>query len=339
MKNKKRIYLLMLLACTILLYRVRIILTPFLFALIIAYLAYPVVNMFEQRGVPRSVSIILVYLIIGIIVAIVVSFLIPLLAKDVDELLKILPQQTEKLEGMGQDVLRSLHKVRIPDTLQEIFALVVKRIQMLLEALATRLADLLVSLVSQILSLIIAPFLAFYMLRDFNSLKPRILPYIPIDYRKDVNYVVEQVNQILHGYIRGQLVMSAIVGLLVSIGLTIIGIKYAFFIGFLAGLFDIIPYFGPVIGFIPASALALIKSPVSVLWVLLVFFVVNQIEASIISPKVLGERVGLHPLAVIFSVLAGGEALGIAGMLVAVPITAIIRMLVLYLVEKLDRGE
>ncbi|NLM26491.1 MAG: AI-2E family transporter [Firmicutes bacterium] len=336
MKNKNWIYLLIILAAVIFLYRVKIILTPFFFALVIAYLAYPIVAKFEARGVPRSVSIILVYFIIGIIVGIAIYFLIPHLANDVEEILQVLPKQTERLEDMGQGVLRGLQSVQVPDSLQEAFDLVVNRIQRLLEGIASRIADLLVTLVSQIISIIIAPFLAFYMLRDFNALKPRILLYIPLRYRKDVNYLVAEINQILNGYVRGQLVMSAIVGLLVAIGLTLLGIRYAFFIGFLAGLFDIIPYFGPAIGFIPAAALALVKSPLSVLWVFLMFFLVNQLEASIISPKVLGERVGLHPLAVIFAVLAGGEVMGIMGMLIAVPITAILRMLILYLVQKLD---
>ena len=110
---------------------------------------------------------------------------------------------------------------------------------------------------------------------------------------------------------------------MIYIGLSILKVRYALFIGFIAGLFDIIPYFGPIIGFIPAAAFALLRSPISVLWVLAIFVLANQLESSIIAPKIIGDRVGLHPLAVIFAVLVGGELLGITGMLVAVPAASI----------------
>ena len=112
----------------------------------------------------------------------------------------------------------------------------------------------------------------------------------------------------------------------------VLGIPYALFIGLLAGLFDIIPYFGPILGFLPAAALALAKSPLTVLWVLLLFIGANQIENGIISPKIIGDRVGLHPLIVIFAVLVGGNLMGILGMLMAIPVAAIVRVVMEYLV-------
>ena len=119
-------------------------------------------------------------------------------------------------------------------------------------------------------------------------------------------------------------------GLVIYLGLTLLQVRYALFIGFIAGLFDIIPYFGPIIGFIPAAAFALLRSPLSVIWVLAIFIGANQLESSIIAPKLIGERVGLHPLAVIFAVLVGGELLGVVGMLVAVPAASIVRVLLQY---------
>jgi predicted PurR-regulated permease PerM len=117
------------------------------------------------------------------------------------------------------------------------------------------------------------------------------------------------------------------VGLFIYGGLALLKIPYALFIGLLAGLFDIIPYFGPVLGFLPAAALALSQSPLTVLWVLLLFIAANQIENSLISPWLIGDRVGLHPLVVIFAVLVGGYLMGILGLLIAVPVAAIGRVL------------
>jgi len=120
------------------------------------------------------------------------------------------------------------------------------------------------------------------------------------------------------------------VGLFTYGGLYLLGIPYALFIGFIAGLFDIIPYFGPVLGFLPAAALALAKSPLTVFWVLVLFVAANQIENAIISPKLIGDRVGLHPLVVIFAVFVGADLMGILGMLLAIPVAAIIRVLLAF---------
>ena len=150
---------------------------------------------------------------------------------------------------------------------------------------------------------------------------------MPARYRGDAQYVLREVNVALNGFFRGQLWICLFVGLFIYGGLALLKIPYALFIGLLAGLFDIIPYFGPVLGFLPAAALALSQSPLTVLWVLLLFIAANQIENSLISPWLIGDRVGLHPLVVIFAVLVGGYLMGILGLLIAVPVAAIGRVL------------
>lgn len=319
------------------LYRVRVILSPFLFAALVAYIAYPLVQVFERRQVPRPMAIILVYLIFAVIVGITVSFLIPQLAAEVAEILETIPDQTEMLAD-GLNLWRSLDNISVPEVLQTGLDLLVGRVQHLLERLAQRIADLLVGLVSQIVSLLIAPILAYYLLRDLEVIKRRSLMLIPKQYRLTVYKFCKETNRVLNGFIRGQLVNALLVGLLIAAGLALLGIKFALFIGFLAGIFNIIPYFGPVIGFIPASLFALAKSPLTVLWVLGLFVLVNQLEANVISPKIIGERVGLHPLAVIFAIFAGGELMGIVGMLIAVPAAAIVRIVFAYVLERVDQA-
>lgn len=319
------------------LYRVRVILSPFLFAALVAYIAYPLVQVFERRQVPRPMAIILVYLIFAVIVGITVSFLIPQLAAEVAEILETIPDQTEMLAD-GLNLWRSLDNISVPEVLQTGLDLLVGRVQHLLERLAQRIADLLVGMVSQIVSLLIAPILAYYLLRDLEVIKRRSLMLIPKQYRLTVYKFCKETNRVLNGFIRGQLVNALLVGLLIAAGLALLGIKFALFIGFLAGIFNIIPYFGPVIGFIPASLFALAKSPLTVLWVLGLFVLVNQLEANVISPKIIGERVGLHPLAVIFAIFAGGELMGIVGMLIAVPAAAIVRIVFAYVLERVDQA-
>ena len=126
-------------------------------------------------------------------------------------------------------------------------------------------------------------------------------------------------------------------GGLVALGLSLLGVRYALFLGLLAaGLFDIIPYFGPILGAIPALVLAfLARDPLTALWTFLMFVAVQQLEGSVFEPKIVGEQVGLHPLTVIFSVLAGGELLGVTGMLLAVPAAATVKVTAGFIGEKL----
>ena len=335
MDTRKWVLTILLSLSLLFLYRVRVILSPFLFAALIAYIAFPLVSVFERREVPRPIAIILVYLLFAVFVGISVSFLIPQLAQEVDELLKTIPDQTEKLAD-GLSLWRSLDQISVPEVLQTGFDLVVGRIQQLVEGVAQRIAGILVGMFSQIISLLIAPILAFYLLRDLEVIKRRTIMSIPKQYQLTVYKLCKEMNRVLNGFIRGQLVNALLVGSLIAIGLAVLGVKYALFIGLLAGVFNIIPYFGPVIGFIPASLFALAKSPISVLWVLVLFIVVNQLEANIISPKIIGERVGLHPLAVIFAIFAGGELMGIIGMLIAVPAAAIVRIVFVYVLKRVD---
>jgi len=337
MDTRKWVLSVLLFLSLLFLYRVRVILSPFLFAALVAYIAYPLVQVFERRQVPRPMAIILVYLIFAVIVGITVSFLIPQLAAEVAEILETIPDQTEMLAD-GLNLWRSLDNISVPEVLQTGLDLLVGRVQHLLERLAQRIADLLVGMVSQIVSLLIAPILAYYLLRDLEVIKRRSLMLIPKQYRLTVYKFCKETNRVLNGFIRGQLVNALLVGLLIAAGLALLGIKFALFIGFLAGIFNIIPYFGPVIGFIPASLFALAKSPLTVLWVLGLFVLVNQLEANVISPKIIGERVGLHPLAVIFAIFAGGELMGIVGMLIAVPAAAIVRIVFAYVLERVDQA-
>ncbi|HKM16785.1 MAG TPA: AI-2E family transporter, partial [Limnochordia bacterium] len=196
MDTRKWLLTILLFLMLLFLYRVRVILSPFLFAALIAYMAYPLVQAFERRQVPRPIAIILVYLLFGVIVGAAVSFLIPQLAKEVDELLKTIPGQTEKLTD-GFNLWRSLDRVSVPEVFQAGVDHLVNRIKQLLEGMAQRIAGILMAMVSQIVSLLIAPFLAFYLLRDLEPIKRRSVMLIPKQYRLSVYKLGKEVNQVL----------------------------------------------------------------------------------------------------------------------------------------------
>ena len=312
------------------LYRVRTVLTPFLFAILIAYILYPVVVAVEKRGASRIVAILVVYAIFGVLVGVTFSVAMPSLLKDLEDIARKLPQQASQLQDLGQDAVGFFRRIQLPATVRDALAIVMQRVQMATEALAGRLMQTVMATFTHVISLIISPVLAFYFLRDHQAMRESALKYIPAHLRGDALYVLQEINHALNGFFRGQILVCLFVGFFIYGGLYLLGIPYALFIGFLAGLFDIIPYFGPVLGFVPAAALGLAKSPITVLWVLLLFVAANQIENAVISPKLIGDRVGLHPLVVILAVFVGGDLMGIIGMLLAIPVAAIIRVILAF---------
>jgi predicted PurR-regulated permease PerM len=185
------------------------------------------------------------------------------------------------------------------------------------------------------IGLAISPILAFYLLHDWHNIKTELLLLLPGRYRGEIILFFNDVDKVLAGIIRGQLTVACIIGFFITMGLYMLHLKFALMIGILAAVFNIIPYFGAIIGAAPAVMLAIIESPWLAGKVILLFFIIQQIEGNIIQPKIIGENIGLHPLTVIFFVFAGGELAGIWGMLLAVPIAAIGKVFSRHLLEVL----
>jgi predicted PurR-regulated permease PerM len=219
---------------------------------------------------------------------------------------------------------------------QDIIAAAIARLQELVTNVATRTLDILFGVLSRALYLVLAPFLAYYLLRDAEVVSRAVLSLIPLHFRDEALGLLSRLNRVGIGFIRGQIIVSAIVGLMVTIGLAVLGIKYAVLIGVVAGIFDVVPYFGPLIGGVPAVILGLLRSPSTAVWAAVWIFVVHQIEGVFLQPRIMGEHVGLHPLAIVFAILAGGDLFGIWGMLVAVPVAAVVKVCGSYLIEKLS---
>lgn len=322
---------LVVLALLAFLYRVRIILTPFLFAVVIAYIFYPLIVVFETRGMSRVGAILLVYTAFGVLFGITLWTVLPRLTNELDDVLRQLPRHVRHWEELGQNTLGIFRKIKLPGTIQDALNVIMERLELAIESLAGKITEMIMGAFANLVSLLISPVLAFYFLRDHQAMRGRSLQYVPAQYRGEVQRIMKEINQALNGFFRGQILVSLFVGLFIYGGLLLLGIPYALFIGFLAGIFDIIPYFGPVLGFVPAATFALLKSPLTVVWVLLLFVAANQIENGVISPKIIGDRVGLHPLVVILALFIGGDLMGLVGMLLAVPVAAILRVILDYL--------
>ncbi len=320
------LYGLGLAAALLFLYAVRGILTPFVLGGAIAYLASPLVRKLEARQVPRSAAILLVYLGFALVVSIFFYAFIPSLIAELNQVLISLPRQTNRIEDLTRGAVGDLKRLPLPVNLQQAINNMIQRSEQLIQQFARQLVDFLVGVFSKLLWLLLAPVLAYYILLDWDDVGRRWLEAVPDSFRPAFVLLIQEIDGVLTGFVLGRLTISVIVGVFITLGLVLLDIQFAVLLGLIAGIFDLIPYLGPVLGGIPAVMLAFLSSPWKALWVVLLFAAVNQLEAVILSPRILGVRVGLHPVVTIFALMAGGHLFGVGGILLAVPAAAALRV-------------
>ncbi len=319
----------------IILYLLNRLIPPFLYAGAIAYVFYPLVEKLSKK-INRVLATWIVFLIVILLFFALIFLFVPLFTEQVIKVSQELPRIWESINvqsGKLADWLQS----HSPELLSSIQNYQTKLAESLKPAtrIVSFLATQLYLLIRRIIDFIIFLFFLFYLLKDFGRIKEWIKEIIPCKYREEGVRLLQEIDRILYGFIFGQLLVALILGIMYTIGLTIIGIPYALLIGITAGILDIIPYVGTAVGFILAAVVAFFyySSFKMVLLVLLVFATIRAIEGYFVSPKLIGEKVGLHPIFVVFAIILGGKFFGLFGMLVFVPIFAIGKVLIIDIVN------
>jgi predicted PurR-regulated permease PerM len=313
------------------------IVIPFFIAIIIAYSLKPLVLKLETKNIPRSLSIILIYFALTSAIIVTTVFIIPELIGNTKELMDKLPELTSKYQKLFNGYISNIQSSKWSP---EIKGAILKEIQngsnnlqeFIMRTLSRGL-NTTMKAVTIFLDLTLSLIIAYYFIKDSKSFRDGFLSLVPRKWRNGLVNTGREINQILSNFIQGQLLTALIVGILEALGLLLINSKYPFILGLIGGIANIIPYFGPFLGCLPAVALALIESPIKALWTIVIFALVQQIDNAFISPKIIEGKLGLHPLTTILAVLIGGEFFGIIGMLVAVPIFAIIKVILKRSVE------
>lgn len=332
----RRLYLIVVsIAGLYFLYKVRIILTPFIFAFLIAYLLSPLVQLLENKKIPRSLAILIVYIGVFGILALLIVFGVPHILSELNKLGKAIPRLTDEVQEIINNAQIKYHSFSLPEGVKRIIDERIKHTEDILMNTVRAGAAALVKCFSYLLSIIIAPLFAFYMLKDTEHIKKSFTLTIPRKYRSDILAIGRDLDEIISGFIRGHLLVCIIVGLLTGLGMLLIGLDFAFIIGLIAGVAELVPYIGPFISAVPAIALALLISRKLAIYAAIVVLIVQQLENAVISPKIFGDSMGLHPLVVIFALLAGGELFGFLGILLAVPVTAALKVILRYIYLKL----
>jgi len=323
-------------------YIARNVLTPFLFAFILAYILNPAIERLERWRLSRGLAIAIILLLFLGIFCSGIIFIIPVIQSEIGLLINKLPEYLELIRVDVIPYIEERFKVKIPATADEIFNEAIKNVKGLSpETISPILSFIrgvfsnLWGLIGLLLNLVIVLVVTIYLLKDFKILKEGLKTYIPEDKKGQWLKRIDEVNDIIGRFLRGQLLIAFIEGVIYSIGLSLIGIDMAIFVGFMVGLANIIPYLGFFFGLSVSILLSLIKfhDTLHILWVIILFGGVQIFETAFLSPKVMGKKVGLHPVVIILSIMLGGHLFGFFGILLAVPFTAVVKVFLKDLIE------
>jgi len=336
-KNKKLLiaFLIALGAALVFLYLARRVVTPFFIAFALAYLLDPLVDRMEKWKLSRTPAVILLLTLFFLVTLAGMVVLAPLLRVQVELLAVNLPKYLQTLQDWGRPLIENIAWFE-PGKIQETIDEGMKKIGELPIQLLGNLTDFLWSSLSSLfnailvaVNLFIIPVAMFYLLRDFDHISGKVANMVPPRIRGQYLDIIKEIDRVLSRFVRGQLMVATLMAGLYSAGLFACGTPMSLFIGALAGYANLVPYLGLVFGFVPAAVLTFLQFQElgPVLGVVAVFGVVQMLEGMVITPRVVGDQVGLHPVAIMLAVLVGAELFGLLGVFLAVPAAAVINVL------------
>ena len=307
-------------------------LTPLVAALVIAYLFDPLIDGFEARGVARRAAILIVLAGMGVFFLAVAFFLIPTMQREITALSANLPSALGDGLARLAPRLEEQFGITLPHSIrQAVEEFRAGELQIPLEAVRGLLERLLrgvTGTVGALVSLVLIPVLAYYLLVEFDRIRLAVLDLVPRAYQERVVVQATRVNALVSGFIRGQLTVCLVLGVLYALGFAMIGIDLAVVIGVVSGLLAIIPYVGGAVAIAAAAGMALLEFGVDVHLALVIgwYLLVQGLEGFVLTPKIVGGSLGMHPVTVIVALLIGGDLLGFLGLLIAVPLAAVVQV-------------
>lgn len=308
---------------------------PFIYALVLAYILNPVVNFIEKRKVKRIFAILIVFLSISTILISIIAIIVPKFVRDISDFVSEEIPAILNYANKVIDDFRTGNLIKMPEVVRDYINIddELKKAAKIVSNAFSELSAIIVAGTGTLLDIVLTPIIAFYYLKDKDVIINSIMKLINDRRKEKLKMIAVEIDAVLGGFIRGQLVVAVFVGVLTGVGCKIIGVPHSLTIGFVAGVTNVIPYFGPWIGGILPVILAVKDSPLRALWVVIVIVIIQQLESVFISPQVMSRSVGLHPLLVMFSVLLFGKAFGIIGMIIGVPLTATMIVVVKHVLE------
>ena len=326
-----------------LLYLLSPVLTPFLIAIFLAYMGDPLVDQLDKRT-PRTVSVLIVFSLLSIVVLALMFILLPMIERQLLQFMQAVPRYIDWFQNsIVPWFMAHLGISNIGLDLNSIKQQIKQH-----WSSASGVAAGVISTVSKsglaivgwVANFLLIPVLTFYLLRDWDILVARIRELIPRRYEPSIVHIVSDSDSVLSAFLRGQLMVMIVLGTIYSVGLWLVGLDFSLLIGMLAGIVSFVPYLGVIVGITVAGIAAVVQfQEFFILIPVLIVFGVGQImESFVLTPLLVGDKIGLHPVAVIFAVLAGGQLFGFLGILLALPVAAVIMVLLRHAHERYVRS-
>ena len=316
-----------------LLYLLSPVLTPFLLAMLLAYLADPLVDRLEKLKVSRTIAVVIVFAVMLALALLLLLILVPMTERQLAGLVRVFPEfinwlQKSLIPGLAGTLGIEIGTINLESVKQTAVANW-QDIGGVVGRVLSRVSESGQFFFTLVAYLLLIPVVTFYLLRDWDLLVARVHDLIPRQQAKLVSNLASECDRVLAEFLRGQLLVMLGLGVIYTIGLWLAGLEFAFLIGMLAGLVSFVPYLGAIVGVLAAGIAAMMQfgDIVHLVYVLLVFAAGQAIEGMVLSPLLVGDRIGLHPVAVIFAVMAGGQLFGFFGVLLALPVAAVIVVL------------
>lgn len=309
---------------------VKTIVLPILLSGIAFYLLNPIVNFLEKKKIPRIYSIFLIFLlIIGVLIG-VIMIVIPLLRTQLLHFFENFPSYIRTIEqeleqNLGKDIIQQFRDATSVNT-DELVNSFSQRAMAVLQQTWSGIGGVLSAVKNVVLAIIMLPFILFYLLKDGRKLPSYMVYFLPTKLRTETLVVLKEANDKISSYIRGQIIVSLCIGVLLYIGYQIIGLDYSLILAIAAACTAIVPFLGPAIAITPAIIVAAVTSPLMLLKMIVVWTVVQLVEGKLISPQIMGKSLSIHPITIIFVILTSGNLFGVVGVVLAVPGYAVIKV-------------
>lgn len=302
------------------------ILLPFLIAAFISYLLYPITEKLTTKNLKQPVAVTIIYCVFfgGIALIIYISF--PVMIKQLNELAEQLPQ----LMIIYEQLISSLYEQTafLPEMVHDKLTLAIQHIEGQLERRVNHLLVRWPNIIDYVIMITVIPVLVFYMLIDYERVKQTMYKLLSYAHLQKLDTFLHAVDRSLGSYIRGQVLISSFITLITFLIYHTLELKYGLLLAVLMGVMNVIPYFGPILGTIPALFIALTSSWKLVLIIIVTNMLIQLIENSFLSPYIMGKSVQIHPILIIFVLLIGAELGGVIGMIIVVPLTTIIKTVI-----------
>ncbi|EQC2263069.1 AI-2E family transporter, partial [Listeria monocytogenes] len=305
---------------------------PIILAGISYYLFNPIIDWLEKHKWKRGWAIALLYLVIIGLIILLFSFVIPAVKDQIVSLFKSFPgywdQITQKFDEFSRSSLFDQIKDKLNTNMSDIMKTLSTKGTSVINSAISSIGSIVGTVTEVVLAIVTTPLVLFYLLKDGKKLPDFLLKMLPVNGRAHTRQVLGEANHQISSYIRGQIIVSLCIGILLFIGYLIIGLPYALTLAIIAACTSIVPYLGPAIAITPAIIIAIVTSPWLLIKLIIVWCVVQLLEGKFISPQVMGKTLKVHPITILFVILVAGNLFGVLGVIFAVPGYAVLKVIV-----------